>query len=150
MPRFEAHEFAAAFVAANKTRAGGVLLTDKWNLHSDLAYLYKLTINNRVLILKCEEVSSPEKGPSKPSRWSRATVYHGPLHRLIFAKGQLTATRGWGLKIEKVNQILQEPTSPDRLGPMLAQVTARLEANSDLVTAAYSVLAGAGLTRAGL
>lgn len=44
LPRFEADEFAAAFIAANKDRPGGVRCMnagDK-NLPSDIAYLYEL------------------------------------------------------------------------------------------------------------
>jgi|TARA_R110000824_G_scaffold128367_2_gene289193 hypothetical protein len=47
LPRFEAHEFAAAFVAANKKDSGGVELVntvDPWENNSDCLYWYKVKI----------------------------------------------------------------------------------------------------------
>jgi len=43
LPRFEAAEFAAAFVAGNKERGGGVYLTTDWQVHGDLDYRYEIT-----------------------------------------------------------------------------------------------------------
>lgn len=41
LPRFEASDFAAAFIAANKKPHGGdVYITDHWENHSDLEYRY--------------------------------------------------------------------------------------------------------------
>jgi hypothetical protein len=42
LPRFEADEFAAAFVAANKKAAGDVRLTSGTEAHGDLAYAYEI------------------------------------------------------------------------------------------------------------
>jgi hypothetical protein len=42
LPRFEADEFAAAFVAANKKEAGNVYLTSGPEAHGDLAYRYEI------------------------------------------------------------------------------------------------------------
>jgi len=42
LPRFEASEFACAFIAANKTRGGGLHLTGHWNQHGDLDYRYEV------------------------------------------------------------------------------------------------------------
>jgi hypothetical protein len=42
LPRFEADEFAAAFVAANKKQAGDIYLTSGPGVHGDLAYSYEL------------------------------------------------------------------------------------------------------------
>jgi len=42
-PRFEAADFAAAFVAANKTSGGGVYLTTNYLAHGDLAYHYVIS-----------------------------------------------------------------------------------------------------------
>lgn len=114
LPRYDAHEFAAAFVSTNKVKPGGVYLTNKWNDHGDLEYLYKLTINHSVLILKVERVSAPESGPLKPSRWKRNMVYHFPLHRLVFPKGQPMLWQGsTEMKIEEINRILQAPEETD-------------------------------------
>jgi hypothetical protein len=41
LPRYEAADFAAAFVVANKKPSGGdVYLTTHWESHSDLAFRY--------------------------------------------------------------------------------------------------------------
>ena len=42
LPRFEADEFAAAFVAANKKQAGDIRLTSGPDAHGDLAYAYEV------------------------------------------------------------------------------------------------------------
>jgi len=42
LPRFEAEEFAAAFVAANKQGAGNVTLTSGPDAHGDLEYTYEI------------------------------------------------------------------------------------------------------------
>ena len=42
LPRFEAKEFAAAFVAANKKQAGHIYLTSRPGVHRDLAYTYEI------------------------------------------------------------------------------------------------------------
>lgn len=42
MPRFEASEFGAAFIAANKHEGGGVYLTKGWKYHGDLSYRYEI------------------------------------------------------------------------------------------------------------
>ena len=42
LPRFEANEFAAAFVAANKKKAGDIYLTSRPGVHGDLAYTYEI------------------------------------------------------------------------------------------------------------
>lgn len=116
LPRFEACEFGAAFIAVNKDRPGSMRLVNKWNDVADIAYLYKLTMSKgNVLVIKIEAVSSPENGSLKPSRWKRETVYHGPVHRYIFAKGDLTeawdAGRSTGLKIACINEILSAGAS---------------------------------------
>lgn len=41
--RFDASEFAAAFIAANKTGAGGVYLSKGYRAHGDLDYDYVIT-----------------------------------------------------------------------------------------------------------
>jgi hypothetical protein len=42
LPRFEASEFGAAFIAANKSEGGGVYLTKGWKYHGDLSYRYEI------------------------------------------------------------------------------------------------------------
>lgn len=115
LPRWEASEFSTAFVAVNKTRPGSVRLIDRWNRQADIAYLYKLSMSKgNVLILKVEVVLSPENGDMKPSRWKRKTVYHGPLHRFIFAQGdcdKAREARSSGLTIACINELMSAGVS---------------------------------------
>ena len=43
LPRWEADEFGAAFVAANKTGPGSVMLTSGPDAHDDIEYVYVVT-----------------------------------------------------------------------------------------------------------
>lgn len=47
LPRFEADEFGAAFVAANKTSQGGVRLTGGPTKHGDLEYYYMISFDQK-------------------------------------------------------------------------------------------------------
>ena len=54
--RFEADEFGAAFIAANKTGPGSVRLVHGPDVYADTAYLYELSASpNGQLILKAYE-----------------------------------------------------------------------------------------------
>lgn len=46
LPRFEASEFAAAFIARHKHEGGGVYLTRGWGEHGDLSYHYTIRQKN--------------------------------------------------------------------------------------------------------
>ena len=53
LPRFDASEFAAAFIAANKNKAGGdVYMTEGPQSHCDLSYRYEITRDGKNLIVK--------------------------------------------------------------------------------------------------
>jgi hypothetical protein len=56
LPRFEADEFAAAFVAANKNEAGDVRLTCGPQVHGDLAYTYEVRCQDGQLHLRIFQV----------------------------------------------------------------------------------------------
>ena len=67
LPRFEADDFAAAFVAANKgTRGGGVRLINTkhpWEFSMDSEYWYKVSCKNGILMVDVFTVDwwGPEK-----------------------------------------------------------------------------------------
>lgn len=46
LPRFEADEFASAFIAANKKCAGDIRLTHGPETHGDLTYRYEIGVAN--------------------------------------------------------------------------------------------------------
>jgi hypothetical protein len=56
IPRFEADEFAAAFVAANKKQAGNIRLTDGPEAHGDIEYTYEITCRHGRLQVRISKV----------------------------------------------------------------------------------------------
>jgi len=61
LPRFEASDFAAAFIAANKQKGGGnIYFTDSYKSHSDLEYRYEIEGNDKNLFVKVYEVEGYE------------------------------------------------------------------------------------------
>ena len=58
LPRFEADEFAAAFVAANKQGAGDLRLTAGPGGHGDLAYTYEIRCQRGCLHVRIHEADS--------------------------------------------------------------------------------------------
>ena len=61
LPRFEASEFAAAFIAANKDEGGGVYFSKGPEDHGDLSYKYEVTAKDDVLQIKVFEKTYPGK-----------------------------------------------------------------------------------------
>jgi hypothetical protein len=57
LPRYEADEFAASFVAANKSCQGGVRLTRGYESHGDLEYRYEIRAKNGVIHVTAFDVS---------------------------------------------------------------------------------------------
>ena len=87
LPRFEPTDFAAGFCGEIKHRGGLLRIVDRWNRYTGIDYLYTLSCNNGVLIIKVEIVTAPRRGDIKPSRWSRSQFYYGPLHFFLAAEG---------------------------------------------------------------
>lgn len=56
LPRFEACEFAAAFIAANKECGGGFCITKGPKSHGDLAYRYEVSCKAGTLRIRAFEV----------------------------------------------------------------------------------------------
>lgn len=53
LPRFEADDFGAAFIAANKQRGGGsIRLTKGPEAHGDLEYDYEISFQNNAITVK--------------------------------------------------------------------------------------------------
>lgn len=70
LPRFEADEFAAAFIAANKQKGGGdIRLTHTYEDHGDLSYRYEVRLSRMKLDVR---VFTPVHGPDgELSGWIR-------------------------------------------------------------------------------
>lgn len=56
LPRFEAGDYAAAFIRATKERGGNVYVTGGRDSHGDLAYAYTVTCKNGQISVKTAEV----------------------------------------------------------------------------------------------
>lgn len=74
LPRFEASEFAAAFVAGNKPKGegmgqgGAVYLTRGFKYHGDLEYRYEITAKDGALWVTAYKVTHP-------NGWNQAAAY---------------------------------------------------------------------------
>lgn len=55
LPRFEASDFAAAFIAANKKEGGNVYLSVGADYHGDLSYEYTVTCEDGQLVTTVKE-----------------------------------------------------------------------------------------------
>ena len=66
LPRFEADEFSAAFIAANKDKAGDIRLIRSAKACADAAYFYEITHDGKGLCVTCKD-------------WNRKTIYKGFL-----------------------------------------------------------------------
>ncbi len=72
-PRFEASDFSAAFVVANKREGGNVYLTTHYDNHGDLEYRYE--------IVAAEPEPQVTAFTTKGSKWEQ--IWTGPFSRLI-------------------------------------------------------------------
>lgn len=66
LPRFEADEFAAAFVAANKEKQGDVRLIKSARQCGDAAYFYEVEHDGTSLVVTCRD-------------WERKRIFKGRL-----------------------------------------------------------------------
>lgn len=64
LPRFEASDFSAAFIAGNKRsqhdnpyQGGGVYCTHDWEDHGDLEYRYEIELHDKELFIRAFSVS---------------------------------------------------------------------------------------------
>ena len=56
LPRFEADEFGAAFIAVNKHQPGDIRLTTGPEAHGDLEYIYTVTLKDGKLHIETQAV----------------------------------------------------------------------------------------------
>ena len=59
LPRFEASEFATAFIARHKHEGGGVYLSKGARYHGDLSYHYTIRQKGDKLEVKCKDMYDP-------------------------------------------------------------------------------------------
>jgi hypothetical protein len=60
--RFESCEFAAAFIAANKTKRGSVFLSKGYEYHDDLSYRYEIEWDDNQLSLMIKAYCKTDTG----------------------------------------------------------------------------------------
>lgn len=61
LPRFQASDAAAAFIAANKEEGGDVYLTTNWKRHGDLDYRYEIERKDHRLHVSMFQVVWPQQ-----------------------------------------------------------------------------------------
>jgi hypothetical protein len=72
--RFEAADFSAAFVAANKDSGGGVYLTKNHQSHGDLSYRYEISWKDGAIHVEAFERSYDEIGVAKYKKIFRGSL----------------------------------------------------------------------------
>lgn len=77
LPRFEACEFGAAFIAGNKAEGGGVYLTHHYKDHGDLEYRYEITCIDKELNVTAFELIDGVLDET----WHE--IFTGTLHEFI-------------------------------------------------------------------
>ncbi len=77
-PRFEASDFGAAFIRANKDSGGGVYLTAHYDNHGDLEYRYEIAEASPEPNVTAYSIKGEVKGKST---WKQ--IWTGPFSRLI-------------------------------------------------------------------
>lgn len=65
LPRFEADEFAAGFIAANKDKAGDIRLVKTAKEVADAAYFYTVEHDGKSIVVTCKDYKGARlfKGP---------------------------------------------------------------------------------------
>lgn len=90
LPRYEADEFAAAFVAANKDAAGDIRLATRWSDYGDIEYVYVLSqANNGQLIMQAYKEFDQDTDDLGE------TFFYGRLKDFIGAHGNDDAKAKW-------------------------------------------------------
>lgn len=108
LPRYEADEFAAAFIAANKTVGGGdIRLTDHVSSHGDLEYHYELTqAPNGQLIIRASEVEY-EYINSHDYQIAFNEIFYGRLKDFVDTYGNPLTKSVWNKYDPSMNKLLE-------------------------------------------
>lgn len=93
LPRFEADEFAAAMIAANKIGSGSWRISSGPNNHHDLDYTYVIEqADNGQLIIRAESTDGNEK-------------FYGRVKDFIASYGENFSIRNWNELVPSKNPI---------------------------------------------
>ena len=108
MDRFEADDFAAAFVAANKTQGGDVRLTTSVDAHVDLDYHYELTParTNGQLIVRASEVEY-ERISGNDYQIAFKEVFYGRLKDFVDKFGNSDTRKKWNTIDKSENKLYE-------------------------------------------
>lgn len=84
LPRFEADEFAAAFVAANKEQPGGIRLLRGYVIPEDVEFIYHVSqAKNGQLVLSAWDYESYVTQRANPASKTSKPFYYGRLKDFI-------------------------------------------------------------------
>lgn len=95
LPRFEAMDFSAAFIAANKTEGGNVYNTASADAHGDLSFFYEISqAKNGQLIMKAFDAYNP----SEP-------LFYGRLKDFVKKYGRIETRNLWDTLVPSTHKI---------------------------------------------
>ena len=89
-PRWEASEFAAAFVAANKDKPGGIRILSAWDSAADIEWHYRIVqhpFGKRPLIVQAFRIVGMASGTG---RLRTKKDWSGPLSHFLLNEGVTT------------------------------------------------------------
>ena len=107
LDRYEACDFSAAFVAANKQKGGDVYLTESVDLHGDLDYHYELTAakTNGQLIIRAFHV---EYEPVKDYiQVVFKEIFYGRLKEFVDTYGSSDTKKMWNELDKSPNKLYE-------------------------------------------
>lgn len=97
LPRYEACDFAAAFVAANKKKGGDVFMTTGNDAHGDLDYYYEVMPSTRNGQLLIYAYSVDNNGES--------LIFEGRLKDFVDAHGSSDTKKMWNELDKSLNKL---------------------------------------------
>lgn len=115
LPRFEADEFGAAFIAANKVKSGDYRLTDGPEFHGDLDYTYEV-FPSRTNEQICIRVSEIDGTIGKE-------IYYGRLKDFIAQYGDNDAIKLWNDADPSANKLPLKIAKQKLVATALAKLT---------------------------
>lgn len=107
-PRYEADEFAASFIAANKTNSGDYRLTHSPEDHDDLEYVYEIfQAKNGQMIVRAYEVDFWQDDKK------RTEIFYGRMKDFVGKYGDDETKEKWDKKDNSPNKLLDTSNDPE-------------------------------------
>lgn len=108
LPRFEADEFAAAFIAANKNGPGDMRLTHRPEDHVDIEYVYEVfQAKNGQLIVRAFEVNFWDANDPV-----RAEIFYGRMKEFVAMHGDDVTKKHWDVIVPSQHPLCGNSSTP--------------------------------------